>query len=417
MAKVGIIGGGVSGLFSAYYLTQDGHEVTVLDDGRIKYGSSFGNAGMIVPSHMVPLASPGVVSKGIAWLFNSESPFYIRPTLDLKVIKWLWQFHRHSNQENVDRNISALAEIGKLSRSLYLELESKGVLDIAIQKQGILMLYQSAETGKEEAELARKASEYGIPANILSIEDLNQLDPNVRYSASGAVHFTEDATIQPAIVMENLFEKLKEFGIEFVLRTNVTGISEEENKIKVTSDEDSFEFEKLVIASGNGAPNLTRQLGFELPILSGKGYSFDVRNTIGLKYPALLLDHKVSVTPMGNKIRFGGTMELGQPDDKVNLKRVKGIVSAISKYYPDLEIEMPGVEEIWMGYRPCTPDGLPYIGQLPGHENVFIAAGHGMVGMSLGPATGHAVSKMLGGDLNLSYMENFNPGRHFRRKS
>ena len=163
MSNIGIIGGGIIGLSSAYYLNKAGHKVTIIEQGDLKDGCSFGNAGMIVPSHFIPFATPGMISKGMRWMFSCTSPFYVRPRLNVDLIKWGYQFYKHSTKEHVERSIPALKAISQLSKTLYQQLAKELPFDFGYYERGLLMLYKTAETEKEENETAHLANTCASP--------------------------------------------------------------------------------------------------------------------------------------------------------------------------------------------------------------------------------------------------------------
>ncbi len=395
--RIGIIGGGIIGTFTAWFLSKEGYEVTIFDKGSMRGGTSYGNAGMIVPSHMIPLASPGVVSKGLKWLLSSTSPLYIKPTLDLASLNWLLSFFNHANERNVKQNAPALIELSQMSRNLYFQLEESSEIDFSLDKRGIVMLFQSEETGKEESELVDLANQFGIPAKMLSGEGVSTLDPGTKYSVKGGIHFPQDATLNPGKLMNQLQMKLKEKGVQFISNSNIKGIKYDK-QIKLHLDSEIYELDQMVVTAGVWSREFIKSFfKLNIPLMPGKGYSFDIPNNAGLKLASLLLDHRVSVTPLGDSIRFGGTMELSKINNKVRMNRVRGIVESIPSYYPEIKVSMPEKTDVWMGFRPCSTDGMPIIGELPGYPNVYIATGHGMLGVSLAPATAKMISDLVRG--------------------
>jgi D-amino-acid dehydrogenase len=410
--KVLIIGSGIIGLSSAYYLNKAGHEVTVVDKSNQQDGCSFGNAGMIVPSHFIPLAAPGLISKGIRWMFDSESPFYVKPRLNLELVKWGWQFYKHANQNHVEKSIHPLKELHLLSRQLYSEWAKELPFDFEFRERGLLMLYQTAATEREEAETAHLANQIGIEAKILSLIEVQDLEPDVRVNARGGIYFPGDAHVTPQLLVQQLKKHLLEKGVLFVnQQIEKFEVANGEIKKAITNEGD-FAFDEVVLAAGVWSKDLAKVLGLSLPMQAGKGYSFtlpEVQNNI--RIPSIFLEARVAVTPMGNSLRFGGTMELGGINAEINMKRVRGIVSSISTYYPDMKVEMPKKEDVWSGLRPCPPDGLPYIGRSHKIKNLVIATGHSMTGLSLGPGTGKVVTEIVDGGKKSLAIGAFEPER------
>lgn len=398
MKHIGIIGGGIIGLSSAYYLVQSGHKVTIIDKGDLTDGCSFGNAGMIVPSHFVPLAAPGMISKGIRWMFNSTSPFYVNPRFDVDLIRWGWQFYRHSNEHHVKKSAPALRDLSMLSRSLYSQLKKDLPFDFGYHERGLMMLFQTKETEAEETETAHAANDLGIEARVLSKEEVQSMEPDVKVNVRGGVYFPGDTHMTPQDLVKGLISYLESKGVEFV--------RSEWNDFQSAN---SRPFDQYVLAAGSWSGLLAKTFKLNLPMQAGKGYSFTVNNVSkNIRIPSILLEARVAVTPMGNSIRFGGTMEIGGINHDINTNRVKGIVNSIPKYFPEMNVSFP--EQIWHGLRPCSPDGLPYIGRVS--DDLIVATGHSMMGMSLGPATGKIVSDLVSGmkpDVDISL---FDPKRY-----
>ena len=391
-----IIGGGIVGLFTAYFLQKEGIEVQVLDKGDMQQNCSTGNAGMIVPSHIIPLAAPGMISKGISWMFSSKSPFYIQPRLDAKLLKWCLLFFKAANPAHVERSIPYLKNLSLFSKALYQEFrnehpESK----IALQEKGLMMIYQTEAIEKEEVEFAHLARKHGLEADILSPNDISKIEPNLEVKARGAVMFPGDAHLDPGKLYGFLKDYLQEKGVKFLSNTEVHGFEKSGNSVKaVLTDKGKIEAEKVILCGGSWSGELTKMLGFTLPMMGGKGYSFIQENKPEIKQASILTEMKVAVSPYGNHIRFGGTMEIAGTNQKININRVKGIFESINRYYPGFGAKFPEENQIWKGLRPCSPDGLPYIGFAPGYSNVLVNSGHSMMGVSLAPGSGKIISEL-----------------------
>ncbi|MFM7854866.1 MAG: NAD(P)/FAD-dependent oxidoreductase, partial [Flammeovirgaceae bacterium] len=365
MTKIGILGGGIIGLSSAYYLNRQGHDVTIIDQSNLVDGCSHGNAGMIVPSHFVPLAAPGMIAKGIRWMFDSSSPFFIKPRFDRELIKWGYHFYKSATAEHVKKSAPALKEISLLSKSLYQQWKRDLPFDFGYQEKGLLMLFQTKEAQEEERETVSMAASYKIEAHLLSSSEVQRLEPNVQIDARGAVYFPGDAHLVPQTLLKGLIDFLKSNGVKFVDQTSILDFQIDANKVKeIHTSNGIFFFDEVVMALGSWSGIVAKKLNLKLPMQAGKGYSFlldDVANNISI--PSILLEARVAVTPMGSSLRFGGTMEINGVDHSINMNRVKGIVKSIPQYYPEMKIEIPEKDKIWHGLRPCSPDGLPYVGR------------------------------------------------------
>lgn len=414
MGKVGIIGGGIIGLSSAYYLQKAGHQVTVIDKGDLQDGCSFGNAGMIVPSHFIPLAAPGMVSKGIRWMFNAKSPFYVKPSLHPDLLRWGYLFYKNANQAHVDKSIPALLELSLFSKSLHRQLAKELPFGYGYHERGLLMLYQSEEIEKEERATAELANRHGMEARVLTGGQVQELEPDVRVKARGGVYFPGDAHLTPRHFVNGLAVFLKGAGVEFKTGCEVLGFEMQENHVQsVMTSLGEHSFDQLVLATGSWSGTLARQLKLSLPMQAGKGYSFTLENVVkNIRIPSIFLEAKVAVTPMENNLRFGGTMEIAGVNHKISMNRVKGIVESIPKYYPDMKVGVPAKDKIWHGLRPCSPDGLPYLGRSRQVGNLIVATGHAMLGVSLGPGTGKLVADLVDEKKPEVGLASFDPDRY-----
>jgi D-amino-acid dehydrogenase len=412
--KVAIIGSGIIGLSSAYYLNQAGHEVTIIDKSDLSDGCSHGNAGMIVPSHIIPLAAPGMVAKGIRWMFNSRSPFYVRPRFSMSLLKWGWEFYRHANKAHVAKSIPALKELSFYSKSCYQSWAAELPFDFGYQERGLLMLYKNRETEHEESETAAIANDHGVEARILSSEEVQILEPDVKVNVRGGVYFPGDAHLTPQVLVSQLTAYLKGNGVTFLTATTVTDFLLSGRQIQsIQTKTDQLNFDEVILATGSWSGALASRLNLSLPMQAGKGYSFTVQNVEkNIRIPSIFLEARVAVTPMANTLRFGGTMEITGVDHTISMNRVKGIVDSIPLYYPDMNVKMPEVEQIWHGLRPCSPDGLPYIGRSQKIENLVLATGHSMMGLSLGPGTGKIVADVIAGKPSEIQLAAFNTDRY-----
>jgi D-amino-acid dehydrogenase len=399
MSKVLIIGGGIVGLTSAYYLQKKGYEVTILDKGDITDNCSFGNAGMIVPSHFVPLAAPGMIKQGIRWMFDSKSPFYVRPSLNANLINWGLKFMKHATAKHVSHSAEPLRDLSLLSKKLYEGLAKEPDFDFELTNNGILAFYKTEKAGEEEAHLAARAIELGLDMAVLSVDECRALQPDLKLDVLGAVHYRCDAHLYPTKLMNALLKYLTNNGVKIERGKEVDKIETAGNRImKVFTGNQAWEADQYVIATGSWSPAVAKMADIKISLMPGKGYSFmEPEPQNRLTIPALLCEARVAITPMNGQIRYGGTMELDKINNRINMQRVKGIVESVPAYFPDLKPAIPAEKDIWYGFRPSSPDGLPYIGRSEKRENLVIATGHGMMGLSLGPATGLLVSQIVAG--------------------
>jgi D-amino-acid dehydrogenase len=413
--KAIIIGGGIIGLFSAYYLNKSGWEVEVIDRGDLSDNCSYGNAGMITPSHFVPLAAPGMVEQGIRWMFNSKSPFYVKPSFNAELLGWGLKFLKSATKKHVDRSAGALRDISMISKTLFREFEKDSCIDFSLEEKGILMLFKTQKFVEEEQHLAAQATNLGLDAQYLSPDECRKLQPGIEMDILGAVHYHCDAHLYPNKLMAGLIKYLDNAkGVTVHRNTEIINISHDGNNIaSVNSNNKEFKGDAYVVAGGAWSPGIARLAGLKIPLMPGKGYSFMVKQDPSkqMTIPSILCEARVAVTPMNGSIRYGGTMEVGKINNQVNMNRVRGIVESIPKYFPDFKPAVPQEKDIWFGFRPVSPDGLPYIGLSGKYKNLAIATGHAMIGLSLAPATGKLIDELLNGAKTSMNIEPFSPGR------
>lgn len=410
-----VIGGGIMGLCCAYYLHKEGHRVQVLDKSAMDGGASYVNAGYLTPSHIIPLASPGMMAKGIKWMFDSSSPFYLKPRLDPDFLKWAWQFHRSSTPAKVNRSIPLIAEINVLSKELFQELYDSGDLgDFQLVKEGLLMLYKSEKGGREELEVMRRVQDLGLEARELSLAELASLQPGLSPEIKGALHYQCDAHTTPTQIMEKLKGYLQEQGVEIHTHTEVQGFSHAAGTLTgVKTNRGPFPADEVVLASGAWSPLLARELGLKLSLQAGKGYRIDIHRPTPVTLPAILMEAKVAVTPMEGFTRLAGTMEFSGINHHIRKNRVAAIARLAEKYYEDFEVQPQEEQKAACGLRPVTPDGLPYIGRVSHWNNLSLATGHAMMGWSLGPVTGKLISEIISGKPTSLSLNELHPERRF----
>ena len=393
-----IIGGGVIGLCTAYYCLQSGRQVTLLERGEPDHdGCSLGNAGFVVPSHFTPLAAPGAVSAGLRMMFNPESPFAIRPRLSLDLLKWVWHFCRSANAGHVARSAPILRDLNLASRACFEELAALPGADFGLVKNGLLMLCKSDKALEEEARLAAAARRLGLFAEALTPDETARLDPGVRREIAGAVYFPQDCHLHPQRFMSWLTQTVQDAGGRIEWSTRLLGWRAEGGVIQsAQTNRGDYEADEYVLTAGSWTPGVVRGLGLNLLIQAGKGYSLTLPHPPRRPIVAsLLTEARVAVTPMGEAVRFGGTMEITGLDRSINQRRVAGIVKSIPKYLPDFQPEQFEKVPVWRGLRPCSPDGIPYIGRVRSYSNLCIGSGHAMMGLSLGPITGKLIAQIL----------------------
>ncbi len=396
-SSVLIIGGGVVGQSCAWFLQRTGHAVTLVDQGDLISNCSTGNAGYICPSHVVPLAAPGMVRKGLRMMFDPRAPFYIRPRIDPVLWRWTWLFLRHANHRHLMASREALARLSLYSQqSLEAILQETGI-DAAYEREGLLMACRSKKHLAEECAESEHAKAVGMAVEILSAEAVREMNPDLDLDTVGGVWYPGDTHFSPGRYLSGLQAALERSGVQILPDTRVTGMEERGGRIvSVQTGGGEIQADEVILSSGAWSGELMRSIGLRLPVQGAKGYSFTLEHPPVLpRHPFILADHKVAVTPMGDRLRFAGTLELAGHDLSINPVRVERILEVVRECLPAFrEYDFSGIQP-WSGLRPCSPDGLPYIGRWPGMHNLTLATGHAMLGMTLGAGTGQLIADIL----------------------
>jgi D-amino-acid dehydrogenase len=414
MAKILIIGGGIIGLSSAYYLLQQGHQITIIDKTDMLDGCSYGNAGYVSPSHFVPLASPGIVKQGFKWMTNSKSPFYVQPRLSKSLVNWGMKFIKSANAKHVETSAIPLRDINLLSKKLYEDLCTVPGFSFYYANKGMLDFFRTDENAHHGEEMVEASKRLGLDATLLSKEDVQQMEPSLNMDIKGAVYFKCDSHMYPNKLMKDMIAFLTNNGVTIKTNEVVKSFIKEGKNIKgVITNASEYFGDYVVLAAGAWSGEVAATLNLNIPMAAGRGYSMTFEDLpFKIKQPIILSEAKVALTPMAkNKIRFGGTMEITSTNTPPRMNRVKGILESVKKYFPDADIPFPEKDEIWFGFRPCSADGLPYIGKAGKYNNLIIAGGHAMLGLSLGPATGKLVSEIINDEATSINVKAFDPDR------
>ena len=392
---VAIIGGGVIGVCSAYYLAQKGLSVVLLEKGEVASGCSYGNGGLIVPSHAVPLASPGALGNGLRWMLDDESPFYIKPRLDMDLIRWLIRFARASRRDQMLSVLPLMRDLLMASRALYGELAQLAGLDFGFEGNGSLYAFVTTQGLKEGAEESHLLGRFDIPSQTMNATEVHQLEPALLSNVVGGVYYPRDGHIDPFRFVIGLAESAKQLGAEILTGAEVLAFETGNGRVQtIRTTRGDFQAEQVVLAAGSWSPALARTFKLDVPIQAAKGYSLTLEKPeVSPKVSLLFGEVPVVVNPLGDRLRLAGTLELAGMDLSINMRRVEAIRKAADRYLPGLA--QAQLLEIWRGLRPCTPDGLPIISRSTSVSNLIVAAGHAMLGMSLGPITGKLVSQLV----------------------
>jgi D-amino-acid dehydrogenase len=396
--RVIVVGGGVIGAACAYYLARDGWSVEVVDRGAFGAACSHGNCGYVCPSHVLPLAVPGAVWGALKAMLRPNSPFAIKPRFDPALWAWLWRFARRCNPRDMIAAGRAIQALLVSSRALYDGLLRDEPFDCEWEARGLLFVLHSRKGMDHYAHTDRLLREsFGLAAERYDDEALTALEPALRPGLAGGWLYRTNAHLRPDRLMASWRRVLDSRGVRVREVCAVAGLRGERGRARAAfTPGGELEADAFVVAAGALTPLLNRNLGCKLPIQPGKGYSITMPRPAKCPvYPLIFEEHRVAVTPMRSGYRLGSTMEFAGYDETLNRRRLAILTDAARLYLHEPTREP--VQEEWWGWRPMTPDSLPVIGRSPAYENVLIAAGHNMLGVSMAPATGKLVAELLGG--------------------
>ncbi len=397
--SVAIVGGGVIGAACAYYLSRHGLAVTIVDSGEFGHGCSHANCGFVCPSHVLPMAAPGAVTMGLKALVARNSPLKIRPRLDPALWSWFWQFTRCCNARQMLVAGSAIQALLASSRQLYDELLVAERIECEWEAKGLLFVFQTPAACEHYAATDDlMGREFGIRARRLGSDELAAFEPALKPNLPGAWLYDTDAHLRPDRLMAELKRVLVARDVTIREQCAAKSLVHERGRARaVTTADGPIEADAFVIAAGALSPHWSGDLGCRLPIQPGKGYSITMpRPARCPSVPIIFEEHRVAVTPFQSGYRLGSTMEFAGYDTTLRPERIELLKSA-ARLYLHQPLAEP-VQEEWYGWRPMTPDSLPIMGVSPALSNVWIAAGHNMLGLSMAPATGRLIAELIAGD-------------------
>lgn len=410
-ADVIVLGAGVIGVCSAYYLAKSGLRTIVIDQNGVCSGASYGNAGLLTPSHAIPLPAPGVLTNGIKWLLDSRSPFYIKPRFSMDLVRWLVRFLRASTPQCVERAMPAMHQLSRISMDLFEEIVASEQLECNFHHQGWTQVFVTERGLNDYREEARTLAKIGIESWDWNGAETRKHEHALSKNVIGGIHFPGDGHLNPGAFVMELARCVEALGSRIITHEKVETLDcNFNNHCVVKTNQAQYSAQYLVVASGFESVRFARPLGVRIPIEPAKGYAIIVNRTeAGPEAPMLLGDARIGVNAMGDSLRFAGTLELAGNDMRISQRRIDAMLARIPEYLPGIELSNP--VEIWCGMRPCTPDGLPMIGRCPDHPNVIVATGHGMLGVTQGPCTGKLVTELVRGQNQSMNIDLFDPAR------
>ncbi|CAG1006624.1 D-amino-acid dehydrogenase [Phycisphaerales bacterium] len=397
--RVIVVGSGIVGASCAYELALRGWSVELIDRAAFGAGCSHGNCGYICPSHVYPLARPGAIAATLPLMFRPNSPFKVRIRPDLSLLAWFAKFSRCCDARKAEETSIALHALLVAAKVRYEEIMALEKIDCDYEARGCLFIsMHEAHMSAFEADNRRMIDRFGYGARRLNGAELARMEPTLRDGLGGAWMFDCDSHLRSDRFMSGMKAVLTRRGV--VIRENCEARALEgsgERAATLATSRGPLRADAFVFATGAWTPLLSELIGIRLPIVPGKGYSVTARRPAHCPaYPMVFDEHRVAITPFGTGYRIGSTMEFAGYDERLRPERIALLKDSAALYLR--HSEPLADEEPWWGWRPMVPDGRPFIDFVPRFKNVMVAAGHSMIGMSTGPATGQLVAEMLGGE-------------------
>jgi D-amino-acid dehydrogenase len=399
--EVLIIGGGVVGLACGLALREAGRPVRVLEAGTVGCGSSHGNCGTITPSHALPLAAPGTVGRALRWMATPDAPLYVNPKFDPALWSWLLRFAGCCNRRDWLRAGAAKAALLQASRQALPEWVARYRLECEFQPGGTDHVFRSEQALAGVQAERRALAELGIASELIDGPRYQREEPALLDGVVGAVRFPGDASLRPDRYVAGLARALREAGGEIVEGCEVTGLREDADGPCLRTKRGDIRGAAVLVATGAWSPRLAAALSPGLGPLRralqpGKGYSITyARPTPAPRRPLVLHERSVCVTTWEDGYRLGSTMEFSGFDDTLNRRRLAALERGAREYLR--QPLGPARREQWFGWRPMTYDDLPIIGAVPGTRSLWLATGHGMLGVSMSVATAQLVADLMTG--------------------
>ena len=406
-----VVGGGVIGIACAHYLSEAGYKVTVIDRDAIGSGCSYANCGHLCGSHLLPLNSPDALIRGLKSFWIKDSPFTLKIRLQRDLLKWLVQFARHSTSERMFSLAAKLRPLLDLAMREYQSIFS--LFETDNQNLGLLYVYDSAKEAEGFNQINEElAQRFGVEAEFMSGDQLTSYDPGFKAGLAGAFHYKDDTQVDPGRLLVDWRSYLEQKNVSFVEQCELIGIEKKQHRVaSVKTTRGVMEADHYVIATGAWTSQLSTLLSTQLPIQPGKGYSLTwQKDPNHPKTPAYFLEKGVGITSFKTDFRVGALMDIVGFNVGLSERRLQYMLDAISPY---IETDSPKLSQCkqWLGFRPLTSDSLPIIGRVSGLDNMVLATGHHMLGMTLAPSTGKLVAEAISESVHTVDIKPYSPER------
>ena len=406
-----VVGGGIIGFSCAYYLNRAGFSVRLIEQGDVCSGASQGNCGLMFFSELLPLCQPGVVRKELRQLFDKTSPLYIKFDQDISKLMWLLRFAGKCNHAHLNRAMRARDKILALSKQLFLELMDQESPDCDWGRRGVLMVCKTQAAMDDYGKTNALLKPYGLTAKPLTKASLSRMEPALSPDVCGAWHHDTDSHVRPEKLVRALRDAVVGKGIVVDENRALKRFHMDGNRIRhAETEKGDIRARYYVMATGAWTPAVTRELRLRIPIQPAKGYSITMpRPAVCPQTPCYFYESRVVATPWADGLRLGGTLEFSGLNNSIDPLRMNSLRKAATSYLRSFDDDAVGEE--WAGIRSMTYDDLPIIGETPGFPNLFLAAGHGIMGMTMATGTGRIIADLIGGKAPDFDMSAFSPAR------
>lgn len=397
--RVAVVGAGVVGLACAWELHRRGAEVVVIERARVGGGVSRGNTGWISPSLTYPLPGPGMLREGLRQLLTGGDAFVLRPRLDPAFVGWLWSFRRNCSRARFDIGIRALLALNRHTLELFDTYRDAGIA-FEMHTAGLVVAARTPdglELYRRTFQRLRELGYEGGSIDELDARGLAALEPALdRTRVVAGLHARVDRFVRPEQLTAGLAARLRADGVEIhegcqlhTLTRTTDGWALETTSGPVTAG-------RIVVAAGLPTAALLRRLGVRIPLIGARGYSITItgRGTPP-RHALYLAEAKLGLSPFDDGVRIAGVFELGANNADISPTAGERLLAAARPYLEGWQPDPDGPVQAWAGLRPATPDGLPLIGALPGLDNIYLATGHGMLGVTLAPATANLLAPLV----------------------
>jgi D-amino-acid dehydrogenase len=411
--RVIVIGGGVVGLCCAHELSRAGAEVVVLERGEVGKGASLGNTGWVCPSFSYPLPAPGIIGEGLRGMLRG-GPLAMRPTLDPTFLRWLLGFRRSATRDRWERGALALISLNRRTLELFDAYVDQGV-EFEMHSSGLLLVATTPPGLASYAAIFSDLRRLGFEGETADLdpEEAKELEPALSAERlAGGVHALVDRYVRPESLVDGLAQALAGAGVELREHAAVEGLESANGGVRVETDSETIPADRAVVAAGASSPPLLKRLGISLPLVGARGYSYTFAG--GALRPAhalYLAEAKVGISSYANSVRIAGVFELGHSSDVLHRGRIEAMLKSVEPYFERWRPSSESALLEWAGLRPMTADGLPLIGAAPALENVFVATGHGMLGVTLAPATAALLAPLVLEGRSAPELSPFDPAR------